>query len=760
MAFINKKDPIVLNIKLTSKGRELLSKGKLTFNYYAVGDGEIDYDLIKKSHINPYDIKILRPVDVNPDIISFVKKNPTDDTFLYPLNEVVSIPLIVENDGENIGFFNQNITEFLIDANHVKQPDCMVVPNEIHGGKQLQIYKAPTYLANIEEPSVGDLLFIKWTPPNGFDTTGFTINVNAPTPQLFYKIQNIVSGALMTNNLIVEVDRELPNFNSSGNSKAGVLIYKNYENYVFCEGTPSGSTSGSTESCDDAKQIFYTNCQTNQDKKRLFWNMSIVYRENIIGAQEDDKQYYQYKSKDYAGFLYYIQNQTPIYNKLGIIHFTNDSTTNDYGESFYGDPTNPVDINKIPTLFIPTIMWHKSTGTTLGVTLKAVGHVHTNDDTDNVINTKYYDLADENSNIVGKVFYDLKLFIIEDQELLFAMSYKSNRSWTLPDYGYDINANVTFGCPECVIDWDIDLREPSTIGNNNGSIYIYNIRNNIGFFNKDQIILKVVSGGTTGTTIFFNSITGNTLISNLTSGEYYIDLIDLGAVNDEGSCTGKTYTLPEPSGIFGITSGSSGSTGLQIHEFPIEQIGGNPASIRIVPSTIGTFYSNDSGFITVAETGSTVGTRPTGNTGYLSNWVKIDQLSNIDITTLTLGTPYIIYIRDVSGSTITAPIGEIWEYYLATQKVIEDPTNWVITNGSDSGGTYLTITNVLKSGLSSGDVMGNFEYTIYQNNEEPIIWTTNNKQYFAGTNGTWIIGVRAKYEYITYDQQIKTYIVT
>ena len=43
MAFIDKKDPVVLNIKLTSKGRELLSEGNLNFKYFAIGDSEIDY---------------------------------------------------------------------------------------------------------------------------------------------------------------------------------------------------------------------------------------------------------------------------------------------------------------------------------------------------------------------------------------------------------------------------------------------------------------------------------------------------------------------------------------------------------------------------------------------------------------------------------------------------------------------------------------------------------------------------------------------
>ena len=35
-------------------------------------------------------------------------------------------------------------------------------------------------------------------------------------------------------------------------------------------------------------------------------------------------------------------------------------------------------------------------------------------------------------NPVGKVFPDLKMAVIHDEELVAAMSYKSNRSWTLP----------------------------------------------------------------------------------------------------------------------------------------------------------------------------------------------------------------------------------------------------------------------------------------------------------------------------------------
>ena len=79
-------------------------------------------------------------------------------------------------------------------------------------------------------------------------------------------------------------------------------------------------------------------------------------------------------------------------------------------------------------------MWHKSNSDTLGVTLIASGDSKLLTGTTKSLDVVYYDLCDINGFVVGKVFPDLKIFVIEDQELLFAMSYKSNRSWTLPNY--------------------------------------------------------------------------------------------------------------------------------------------------------------------------------------------------------------------------------------------------------------------------------------------------------------------------------------
>jgi hypothetical protein len=87
-------------------------------------------------------------------------------------------------------------------------------------------------------------------------------------------------------------------------------------------------------------------------------------------------------------------------------------------------------------------MWHKEiTGTTIGHTFKGGGDIKNvklrGVDTD----IEYYDLLDEFSNPVGRVFPNLHTITIDDQELISALSYKSNRNWTLPKINVELESN-------------------------------------------------------------------------------------------------------------------------------------------------------------------------------------------------------------------------------------------------------------------------------------------------------------------------------
>jgi len=445
MAFIQKRDPVVVNIKLTDKGRELLSKGRLNFTKFMVGDSEIDYKFLEKTDIDATQMSVLRPKDSNPNLISGLPRFLGGDVF----NDIDAIPTIqtpIKNTIKGVGFFDidesENTATLRASSEYVKQPDAMVELSDVSGGKTLQLKKAPTYQAFIDEPSVNDIIMVRWTNVESVDTTGYEIDLSKPMPILFYKIQDIVSGTLNADNLVVEVDRELPDFNGGGaGTFAGAVI--------FSSDVIAGiDEEFSVDYVSEAVLSFIENFQC-PTIKFPFWRMSILFTENIAGVKSDEMQYWDYDSNVLGGFVSYIQNQEPEIMKLGVIHYTNQSPSNVYAERFHIDT---------PTLHIPTIMWHNKQTTEMGVTLSARGNQKILTNSDTSLGTRYFDLADKDGFVVGKIFNDLKLFVIEDQELLFAMSYKSNRSWTLPKPKIAVNAGI-YDCPECQLDFEVGVVE-------------------------------------------------------------------------------------------------------------------------------------------------------------------------------------------------------------------------------------------------------------------------------------------------------------
>jgi hypothetical protein len=132
-------------------------------------------------------------------------------------------------------------------------------------------------------------------------------------------------------------------------------------------------------------------------------------------------------------------------------------------------------------------------------------------------------MADVDGNIVGKVFNDLQLFTIEDQELLFAMSYKSNRSWTLPQADVDVNSNVILGGCGCDLFVNpITGFTPTTIGGTDGG-FIINVSQSSG--NPIFIEISILSGSTVFTGLYSG---GTMFISGFGLGTYIVTVYDTG----------------------------------------------------------------------------------------------------------------------------------------------------------------------------------------------------------------------------------------
>ena len=737
MAFIDKKDPVVLNIKLTSKGRELLSKGELNFSYYGIGDSEIDYSYINNvieidNTYNPYYSRILKPADKNPNILSFITRTLSGNT-LNTLPTIPSTTTILQNTVQPLGFFSitSGSTTFITDTDHVKQPDAMIIISGVTGGTILNINKAPTYLANVNEPSVGDYILIKWTNPNGISTTGYSINNNYPTPILIYKIHDIISGKLFDDNLIVRVDRDLPDFSQviggSENILAGAIILYNYINFT-------GSTiynDYSTDYMSDSVLTFLQNCQC-PTITFPFWNLSIIYTDEIIGIQTEDRKFANYSTNKFGGFVSYIQNQAPVYKKLGVVHYTNTSPSNTYAEELY---------QNTPKLDIPTIMWHKSSTKKIGVTLTANGSIKQLTGSTKSLNTKYYDLADENGYVVGKIFNDLKIFLIEDQELLFAMSYKSNRSWTLPNFSVGANDNVIVGCTPCIVNYDYVVTSPTIQGFSDATITISNIET-VG----TNLILQI-SGVTSGMVYLEKIDKSDTIIvSNLSADTYYATIFDLGAVG----CQPVEILISNPDSMLYLYSGKTGYTkegfvrdgGLE-QDFTIRLTYG-PTGVSIFYDDIGLVYGNNG--IALVEF------YPLSNPS-LRTVRELSNGNHIDYTSLTFTEPYNFTIRDVSGSTWTdSIISEVSKVYYAKSNSLNETfsaTN--ITDPISEGGVYthVIISNYL--GIiqpTLNPIIGTIEISVsILNSLTPRNWVAvdGSPYYFYGNvNGTYEIIVRER----------------
>jgi hypothetical protein len=451
---INNTDAFV-NIKLTQAGREKLAQGQLNFTSWGVGDSEINYNREDIHYNNPTDIrlsgtsKILRPVDNQPNIKTFVTATSNNNTNLNPLNssQITTIKAIVNNQATERGFFSGDGTTYITYTGDTYiQSQGTVIGSSISGGTSLVIGTGYTY-------NSGDFILLKL----GNDTIGsLTDNQNTiPVPQLWYKINSITTTTNLNDTIIV--DRDLPS-NIATTATTQWIIYTSdeiYGGFGFQETTPYWNTN----------TLAFAGCCDISCGDVPVWNMNNVWCENMVGMSGTGvnnipatpyQSFEKFGSNSYLGQKYpyfdYSCNEGVITDidicgvpgessldgtkkSISIIHYTNNTISNFYGEYFFIDGAN----NKEVRLTLPDLMYHRrnyssETGTTMGMDFIATGTTKLMGTTD----IQYVDLIEDptmvsnGANVVGKVFPQLKTVVFHDDEIVAAMSYKSNRNWTLP----------------------------------------------------------------------------------------------------------------------------------------------------------------------------------------------------------------------------------------------------------------------------------------------------------------------------------------
>jgi len=445
MSYIIKNTNPFVSIKLTELGRQNLAKGQLNFSFWGLGDSEINYDreaIVDANQSNPSlsgSSRVFRPFDKQPNIKSFITK--ADGSHLAPLNasNINVIKAVVNNQAEERGLFTNSNSNSVYSTNtDLILGDNAIDNTSITGGTTFQITTGAL--------SVGQLVRLKIFTL----TTSTDVENTLAVPNLWFKVMNIVTLGL---NDIITVDRPLPNLsNTPGFSY--LFVYNSGEVAdIYGNDTTTAYWDSGTLSFDSATNI------TCGDVK--VWNMNNVWCENLAGITglsttnlyEDYKKFGSY---DYLGtknpYLEYLcstSNSTlptecngPGYSypdtvskSVSLLHYTNNTISNLYGEFFYIDSIN----NKSVAINLPTLMYHRAnyatgSGKTQGMSFIASGLSQTLGTSD----IEYYDLYEDpayvgtNPQIVGKVLPQLKMVVIDDDEIVAAMSYKSNRNWTLP----------------------------------------------------------------------------------------------------------------------------------------------------------------------------------------------------------------------------------------------------------------------------------------------------------------------------------------
>jgi len=441
MSFILENNNPLLLSKLTAIGRKKIAKGELTFAYWGLGDSEVDYNYVSNLPSGET-LTVLKPKDNNPPAFkNFLTKQDCEQLIPLTISDKRVVECCVRNEAKERGFFSGTTVDdmqFILDSSRIRT----------HGTVQLSQIDGTSYLdlgpISYED---GDLLLLKIS--NSYTGNLDAYETEKPVLYLWYKIKKHPISTIAT------LDRKMPHFSfMNPDVEVNFYVFPNNGNEPILNYYSTGVTDivWNSETLE-----FLPECDTS-DVNVL--NLNNVWTEDFAGTQSNLEGHLNFGSIDFAGLKQYLGynelcfaetgstlqecedkllNQSDSYIKgIGVIHFTNNSTKNEYGEVFYIDHNDSFKL----TLYMPTIMWHgrwfggSMLGDKLGMQFESTGEIKYVQDTE----IKYYDLVESaayiysgrTSMVVGRVFPDLKIITIHNEELLATMSYKSNRNFTLP----------------------------------------------------------------------------------------------------------------------------------------------------------------------------------------------------------------------------------------------------------------------------------------------------------------------------------------
>jgi hypothetical protein len=483
MAYIIKNTAGLINTRLTDVGRRNISQGNFTISYFQIGDSEVNYTALKSASpaYNQTNNNILMPAFNAQNDTGSPQSNKQNVKYPYYVEGsnggTYGIPFMdnqiqsVYNAAGPKGFFTSASTLIETSSAYTITSNYWIDMSTMTGQTTINIEFDPNTCnqTTTGTPQINDYVTIVLDGNGGCGNFG--------TNQILtYKIQgmNPVTGTT-GDTFTITLDRKLPTYTGliPDSYYARIYVYPSGMTQLYDFITPAPFWQTDTLN-------FESPCDVRNRENTLIWNMNIPWSESPAGVYASTyEDFTQYNSATYIGTKEYLGYQEPsgqtdtsqVYyfnsfdepmlvrpqdqKAIAIIHYTNQDIDNVYGEKFATqpydpqNPTNDIGLARHFKLTIPTLMWHKSSGNTIGQTfwidppgynglcipyyIKSTKNLDMNDP-----GIRYYHLwdtnPDDNGNLnrIGKVFPDQETIVIDDEEVIAAKSYKSNRNWTLP----------------------------------------------------------------------------------------------------------------------------------------------------------------------------------------------------------------------------------------------------------------------------------------------------------------------------------------
>lgn len=477
MSFLDSNISEHLSAKLTQKGRNAIAKGNFQINYFAVGDSEYDYNYDILSGTTNHQ-KIFTPFDKDTQLKYPIKFDGSyiSGTTIYGIPVQNSETETLRN-AMGPGGFISDYKPFSSTTPSGSTIGC--ISNRINftgisGTTTLTVTKiSGTTYSNCQTITLAfDRMYS--------GSTGDII-ISGHTSSLNYKLVSVTTGATVE---VLTLDRNTPDL-SAVSGYANVICNKcemEFENDNDVDNTCLPILPEST-------------AQQNP------WTLNVIWDQKPIGMTDTDRNLSGFTSTRYTGiknYLGYTSNTGQTFTNytgltitgttyknssdelielksedqrcVAIVHFTElgdiinypdrSFKYDDYISDISGDVTNNIAFDvtgetisdlEYFQVYIPFLHYHRNNYTVLtGGTVFYMetgstnyNYVKGSSEINDKFTLKYRRLLDVNGNSVGKVFMGLKTIVFDDQEIVAALDYKSNRNYTLPAPKVGLNNSDT-----------------------------------------------------------------------------------------------------------------------------------------------------------------------------------------------------------------------------------------------------------------------------------------------------------------------------